>query len=275
MILRGALDTPDSALSSNQVQCEFFRALNRLAPAVLEELNGAPLELFLKDQKALKAYGFYDWRHVLELTYYREPGELDLTDLRKAIEAWAAKWQLSALWVYDCACETLARRFQGGDGKVFFTTGATFTPATSPTSRAVFPEKLAAGFEGFMGYEPTFETAQDFKQRFEKVCNAVIDEHIAGQHREAASRNYTECRDKRKLEQHLEWVVLKQVYGYSAEDISNALGLSRISVKQALDDTFRLIQLEPRKLAPGRPKGDESKNERKARVEAEICRLLQ
>ena len=119
-------------------------------------------------------------------------------------------------------------------------------------SRSFFPQDLAESLGDFTGYEPTFETAQEFRGRFEKVCNAFLNTHIAEQQREAAERGYPEYAGKRKLELHLEWAVLYQVCEMSPDDIAHKYEKAdEKEMRKQIRNTLKLIKLEPRKPKRG------------------------
>lgn len=263
MTLRAELDTPDLALSTADAQWEFFRAVNRLAPKVLEELHGEPLLIYSERRPSLKGCNWLGYRALKELTDNPDPDEPDLTAIRESIEVWAAKWNLSAPWVYGCACTTLQTWHNGNSTKEFFPDTVFSTPATSLYSREFFPEQLAAAFEGFMGYEPTNEKASEFKSRFETVCKSFLGEYMADQERTATTRHYPKYPDKRKPELHLEWAVLNQVCELNPEQIAeqykkphrekpNEFAEPDVrEIRRQIRKLLKLIGLEPRKPKRG------------------------
>lgn len=252
MALRAELDTPDFALSTAHAQWEFFRAVNRLAPKVLEELHGEPLLIYSERRPSPKGCNWLGYRALKELTDNPDPDEPDLAAVRESIETWAANWNLSAPWVYGCACNTLQMWHGGSSVREFFPDAVHFSPATPLYSREFFPEQLAAAFEGFMGYEPTVETASEFKSRFEAVCKSFLGEYMADQERTATTRNYIEYPDKRKLELHLEWAVLYQVGEKSPDAVAGEYGIrDATDVRKQIQKTLKLVRLQPRKPKRG------------------------
>lgn len=267
MTNRTEFDTPDLATSTGYAQWEFFRVLNRLVPEVLEELHDELLPGYAEPRASLSNCDWLSWRVLKNLTEGPEPEEPGIVSVRGAIEAWATTWRISAPWVYGAACNTLEMWHRGSNRMVFLPDSIHKTPATPLYSREGFPEKLMAAFEGFLGYEPTFETEAEFKRRFDSVYRPFLESHIAEQKKAAMERNYPEFPEKRKLHLHLEWVVLYQVREMSPEAIAARHDESRESVKgndekypvktdgrdvsRQVHKTLDLIKLEPRRPKRG------------------------
>ena len=159
--MKAERDSPDNAVSTGRAQGQFLEILNKIELRVLQELHDEPLNLLLKSGTTLQNY---DWASLKERTQEHNPVEPALVDTRKAIEAWASpcRWNLSEPWILTAACESLEAWRQGSTFMGFHKFGFSLTPATPLYIRERFPEQIAEHFQGFMGWEPTAETASQF-----------------------------------------------------------------------------------------------------------------
>lgn len=273
MSYRTALDTPDHSESTGAAQWEFLRAINQTDSSIVADLRKEPFDALSESGASLQGY---TWQNLEIVTTEPDLEEHSLAVTRVAIKAWAERWHLTELWILESACDTLEMWRTGTHIMAFLPKVRFYTPPTPLYSRANFPEQLAQYLHNnnFIGYDPTaYRGPSDFKKQLAKLCEQFAAEHVVSQTEHAERRGYQKWRGTHK-EEHFKWAVLRQVHGYSAEAIAEALGIEAPSVQEATKNIFRLIGFEPRKLRAGRPAGNESKDERKRRVNAEIHRFL-
>lgn len=282
MSWNSTVDTPNYAFSTEITRSAFIRTFDRLIPEAREQLKGEPYSLFLKTGLTifdLAEYKGQTYGHIYKTLEERMHSPLSedpqLATTRAAVEAWAKRYNLGVPWIYACIIYLLGCWKLGHDDARFYPDAMSVQPLLShPLDQEVFSLRLSHHFKDFQVYDPVFESEFDFKKRFRETCKRFEDDYVQLMERIASDSGFPKYPKKDHLARHAEWAVLRQVCGYSAENIAAALGFAQPSVGEGLNSIFNAIKLTPRPLKHGRPKGKETKDERRERVNAEIQRLL-
>ena len=172
--------------------------------------------------------------------------------IQKAVEVWSISCNLNVSWVHSSAYSTLEAWRSGQELIEFYSEGRNFVPATSIADRRKFIEHLVSFLisSNFMGYEPTYETASNFRKRVYDIIEPHVENHIKEQ--ESRAPDYPKYPNKRKPELHFEWVVLYQVCGMSADIIAHKYEKADMKeVRRQIRNILELIGLERRKPKRG------------------------
>jgi hypothetical protein len=264
---------------------EFFRAVHRVHPAVVDELMGEPLELFRSCQQQLMARfpatieerrrRGQEWpRDVLHIQATRMPywevlnyaGERDpeiFHRLRDRLLEWANRWRLWSVdpdddWCLHAALDVLENVSNGG---VPF---STFVFASGvPLSEA---ERRFSFSDGY-GWMPILEEWEDAERRLDdayKRAKKVYKERLERVCRERGLQPVPRSRHRKG--NHFEWLAQYQTRGerwaWIAEEETKRLaslgdpkGVTDEAVAKAAKKKAVLIGLKLADTGPGRPPG--------------------
>lgn len=252
--------TAEETLAAARIR--FLQDLQLILPEVLQSLHDNVLPDYSKAHKAannLNIGYLKSWDLVSSLSPYKP----FLVPLATSLNNWASSFHLEPEhfkqqphssssdflkelhrvqpllrpdWVLNTALRTLAawHRDAPVEGKLIWSFPGLSFPAR-PMLKDLNPPE----------YDPSKQTSKNYDAELEDY-RISVNKHF----REAG---YTRAEDKVSLE-HFKWLGLRQVKGYSAEALVNALKLDPRSVRQALNDTARLVGINLHPLPAGRPK---------------------
>jgi hypothetical protein len=235
----GDLATP--AMVQKTAQVRLLRAVEKLAPEVLESLRRDVLPVYAHIAiETSRGKAPHTWAHLLARWAHIRASNLvlrpALLSLKGALEAWAERWHLSEEWVFNAALRNLNFWHEQpalhnhlswlGLGQAWW------SPASEEERR---PE----------GWDPSCETSEEFRARIEK--------YMAQQEELAQMRGWKKTPLKTAPE-HFEWLVFFQVKGQPFSRIATRVQRDRNTIKAAVEKTAVLTGLSLRPSPPGRPR---------------------
>lgn len=203
-------DSADRAHARWETRCNFFRTLARV------------------DETALPSFE----------SLSAKANEMTLAEFKASLAGWSKARNIQTPWVMATLQRTLISWERGYLLGEFANPSNHSTPSNPLLWRTLFFEDIAEAFEGFLGFEPTAETAGFFSKRLDERYEAFKARYIAKQRSEAEAQGYLPYIPRRQREAHLEWLIQYQVLGKNDyNDIAGDYGKS--AGKDRHDDTVR------------------------------------
>lgn len=198
----------------------------------------------------------------------------DLLPLRKAIEAWAARFHLQSTWVYDAGlqqleCWRIAPQLTQRKRPSWVMLRCSLTSAlvTRPFEFRVSEDE---------GWDPTFETRAQWTTRVRAAFERELEDYLNAEEANAQSVPGLErTKSYRELKRHLQWLAVHQLTGKGPKEIARMEVTQRPgqwarrrknpaeAVRKDLQRTAELIGLDLLSgPGPGRPAGSKTLNTR-------------
>ncbi len=234
-------------------QKEFFYAVEKHAPHVVQELAQKPLEAYrlfyetLPDESkefgASKRYGFIGgWENVSHADEYTPPQRRNVRD---TLLLWAESHHLESEWVCSAALNTLHWWCRGRCDGLFYPVSAMQSVPYEPDFNLTIRHA-----------DLKLRTLEEEKRRFDEAYEQARDAYFA----EAESRYEKwgkQAEVRRELRQHLEWLVFYQVHELSVPKLMKKYHRGRTTIYEGLQNAAALVSLKLQHRAGGRPRKHE------------------
>ncbi len=162
---------------------------------------------------------------------------------------WARKFHLNAVWMRQTAARTLVewRKLGTRDPKVMLWAFLIYSRLKSlPTETALTVSTVQ--------WDPRRESEAEFRTRVLRLVKKELHDHIGQTRRRLLNRSWKEAPEIRSR-LHYDWLVYRQVYGWSYERIAAHFRRTRRTTEEAVKELAALIGLPVRAVAKGRPRG--------------------